>query len=86
MLNFSPFIERCLSYLTDSPNAAPTDKKLAAWVELQHLSEEVADTFRRGSVNKVSFEDPFIRAHIERLVRKFDTWWQNTDKSLLDGE
>lgn len=88
MLTFTPFMERCLNYLKESPNAAPTDKKLAAWVELQRLSEEIADSFRRGSspADPPSFEDPSTRAAVDLLSRKFDLWWDNTDKKVLDGK
>ena len=86
MLNCTPFMKRSLSYLRNSPHAATTDKKLAAWVDLQHLSEEVADAFRRGRTNVVSLEDPQVRGQVEQLSRKFETWWENVDKNILDGK
>ncbi len=86
MLSFTPFMNRSLSYLRESPHAAPTDKKLAAWVDLQHLSENVADAFRRGKSDFVAFEDPQIRRHVEQLSQKFENWWNNVDKNILDGK
>jgi hypothetical protein len=86
MLHLTPFMERSLRYLTESPNAAPTDQKLAAWVDLQRLSEETADAFRRGQPTLVTFEDAEVRQQIEYLARKFDTWRERLDRQVLDGE
>ncbi|KAJ9615463.1 hypothetical protein H2200_001538 [Cladophialophora chaetospira] len=84
MLKFTPFMNRSLSYLRDSPYAATTDKKLTAWVDLQHLSEEVADAFRRDRTDAVSLENPQVRIEVEQMSQNFERWWESVDKNILD--
>ena len=86
MLNYTPYMETCLSYLKESPTAASTDKKLAAWVDLQRLSEEVGNAFRCSPTGVISFQDPEIRGQVELLSQKFDLWWESTEKNILDGK
>ena len=35
----------CLNVLETSPEAAPTDKRFAAWIRIQHLVEECVISF-----------------------------------------
>lgn len=87
MLGFTPFMNRSLSYLRDSPQAATTDKKLAAWVDLQRLSEKVADVFRRGRGDEVvSLENLEVRKEVDLLSQQFDIWWEHVDKDMVDGK
>ena len=85
MLNFTPFMQTCISHLRNSPEAAPTDRKLVAWVELQHLTEEVADSFRRNSAGTPSFNESATQTKLQAFGMKFEEWTRNLDQAILDG-
>ena len=61
LLRFLDFMAECEEYLETSSDAAPTDKRLAAWVEIQHIMEEAGNAF--------SFDDPSVThsIHAQRI-------------------
>ena len=85
MLNFTPIIENCISYLRLVPEVAPTDRRLVAWVELQRLSEEVTDDFRRNKSGTPSFNDAVTQDKLKSFGMKFEEWVQTSGHRNLDG-
>ena len=79
----------CLNVLDTSPEAAPTDKKLIAWIRIQRLVEECAIAF--------SLDDPGNTASlcdnsVQQMLKGFKRQLEDLMKSMkatpgvLDGE
>lgn len=79
----------CLHVLERSPDAAPTDKRFAAWIRIQRLVEECAIAF--------SLDDPGYTAslgdsNVQDMLKGFERRLANLMKSIratpgvLDGE
>ena len=61
LLRFSNYMAECEEYLETSSDAAPTDKRLAAWVKIHRIMEKAGNAF--------SFDDPSVThsTHAQRI-------------------
>ena len=44
MFQFTTHVEKSIHFIETSPEAAPSDKSLAAWVRLQHIVEQASNS------------------------------------------
>ena len=87
MLRFSNWMNECLEYLHTSPRAVPSDKILAAWVQLLHISEEIATAFSFDDLNKiVSIEEPKTQVMLKHFEKRLSTWRIDSEPRAMKGE
>ena len=85
MLRFSNYMNECEEYLEISSDAAPTDRRLVAWVKLQRIMEEVG--------NVLSFDDPnatpsLAETRIQLVLKGFEKqiegWKKSTARETMN--
>ena len=77
-LRFSSWMENCCVVLRTSPDAAPTDKRLVAWVQLQRLVEECGRNFALDSPDDtVSLADERAQLMLQSYEKQLEAWRQH---------
>lgn len=77
MLRFTNWMAECVEALKTSPNAAPTDKVLVAWVEMQRVVEDCAMSFGLDSDDMVSLADELTQLKLKATEKQLDVWRRN---------
>ena len=82
ILRFSNSMAEYVDDLESSPCAAPTDKRLAAWVKIQSIMDECRVRFALDSSSgSVSLTDPRIQVVLSRFEKQLRLW----ESSLVPG-
>lgn len=77
-LRYSSWMADCSEVLTKSPNAAPTDKRFVAWVQLQRLVEECGTYFALDSPDDtVSLADERTQLMLQSYEKQLEAWRQH---------
>lgn len=77
-LRYSSWMEDCCVVLRTSPDAAPTDKRLVAWVQLQRLVEECGRNFALDSPDDtVSLADERAQLMLQSYEKQLEAWRQH---------
>lgn len=77
-LRYSSWMADCSEALRTSPDAAPTDKRFVAWVQLQRLVEECGTSFALDSPdNTVSLADERIQLMLQSYEKQMGAWRQH---------
>ena len=88
-LRFTSWMDDCLKVLETSPEAAPTDRRLAAWVRIQRLVEECNVTFSLDDPGSdVSLADHSTAQTLKGYERQFETLRRqySSQPGLVNGE
>lgn len=76
-LRYSSWMADCSEVLRTSPDAAPTDKRFVAWVQLQRLVEECGTNFALDSPdNTVSLADERTQLMLQSYEKQLEAWKQ----------
>lgn len=77
-LRYSSWMADCSEVLRTSPDAAPTDKRFVAWVQLQRLVEECGTYFALDSPdNTVSLADERTQLMLQSYEKQLEAWRQH---------
>lgn len=77
-LRWSSWMAECSVVLRTSPDAAPTDKRFVAWVQLQRLVEECGTSFALDSPDDtVSLTDERAQLMLQSYEKQLDVWRQH---------
>ena len=77
-LRYSSWMADCSEVLRTSPDAAPTDKRFVAWVQLQRLVEECGTSFALDSPdNTVSLADERTQLMLQSYEKQMASWRQH---------
>lgn len=77
-LRYSSWMADCSEVLRTSPDAAPTDKRFVAWVQLQRLVEECGTNFALDSPdNTVSLADERTQLMLQNYEKQLEAWKQH---------
>ena len=81
-LRYSSWMADCSTVLKTSPDAAPTDKRFVAWVQLQRLVEECGTNFALDSPDDtVSLADERAQIMLQSYEKQLESWRQFAVKS-----
>ncbi|KAL9631132.1 MAG: hypothetical protein Q9164_006053, partial [Protoblastenia rupestris] len=81
-MRFTSYMGECLDVLETSPEAAPTDRRFAAWIRIERIVEEYANSFSLDdSESTVSLKD--IR--VQSLLRGYEKQMEDWRRSLKPG-
>lgn len=87
MLRFTTFMSECLEVLETSPDAAPTDKRLAAYVRIQRIMEECVTSFSLDDPgNTVSLADERVQHMLKAYEKQLASWKGDLEPGILNGE
>ena len=76
-LRYSSWMSDCSTVLRTSPDAAPTDKRFVAWVQLQRLVEECGTNFALDSPDDtVSLADERAQMMLQSYEKQLESWRQ----------
>ena len=76
-LRYSSWMADCSTVLRTSPDAAPTDKRFVAWVQLQRLVEECGTNFALDSPDDtVSLADERAQIMLQSYEKQLESWRQ----------
>lgn len=79
-LRYSSWMTDCSEVLRTSPDAAPTDKRFVAWVQLQRLVEECGTSFALDSPdNTVSLADQRAQLMLQSYEKQLEAWRQHAN-------
>ena len=77
-LHYSSWMADCSEVIRTSPDAAPTDKRFVAWVQLQRLVEECGTNFALDSPDDtVSLADERAQLMLQSYEKQLDAWRQH---------
>ena len=77
-LRYSSWMADCAVVLRTSPDAAPTDKRFVAWVQLQRLVEECGTNFALDSPDDtVSLTDERAQLMLQSYEKQLEVWRQH---------
>lgn len=77
-LRYSSWMADCSEVLRTSPDAAPTDKRFVAWVQLQRLAEECGTSFALDSPDDtVSLTDARTQLMLQSYEKQLEAWKQH---------
>ena len=77
-LRYSSWMGDCCAVLRTSPDAAPSDKRFVAWVQLQRLVEECGTNFALDSPDDtVSLSDERAQLMLQSYEKQMEAWRQH---------
>lgn len=77
-LRYSSWMADCSEVLRTSPDAAPTDKRFVAWIQLQRLVEECGTNFALDSPDDtVSLADEHAQLMLQSYEKQLEAWRQH---------
>ena len=82
-------MQDCVNTLETSPDAAPTDKRLIAWVRMQRLVEECNITFSLDDPgNTASLADDNVQQNLKGYEKQMDMMKKDFESTpgLLNGK
>lgn len=86
MLRFSNWMAESLKELETSPDAAPTDKRLAAWVKLQRIMEASSSAFSTDDPSAgITLADPRIQLTLKSFEKQLENWKFNLPSNIMNG-
>ena len=85
-LRYSSWMADCCIVLKTSPDAAPTDKRFVAWVQLQRLVEECGTNFALDSPDDtVSLSDERAQLMLHNYEKQLEAWRQHAiDENIMN--
>ena len=86
-LRYSSWMADCSLVLRTSPDAAPTDKRFVAWVQLQRIVEECGTNFALDSPDDtVSLADERAQLMLQNYEKQMEAWRQHavSDDKLMN--
>lgn len=86
MLRYNTWIGECVEFLQTSPAAAPSDKRLAAWVQLLSISEEIATGFSFDDLTKIAkIAHPQTLCMLKGFEKRLSGWRTDVDPEMMNG-
>ena len=77
-MRYSSWMADCSEVLRTSPDAAPTDKRFVAWVQLQRVVEECGTNFALDSPDDtVSLADERAQLMLQSYEKQLEAWRQH---------
>ncbi|TKA26788.1 hypothetical protein B0A50_04234 [Salinomyces thailandicus] len=86
MLRANSYVRECADYLTQAPDALPTDRSLVAWARLIMIAEEISVSF--------SYDDPGGIASLTELrtqlmhrdfLKRLTSWYEGVSDPDMNG-
>ena len=75
LIRWTSFMADSIEVLSTSPEAEPTDRVLALWVQNQHIAEEVGTQFAMDDPNaQVSIADAKVQYALKGFERDLERW------------
>ena len=85
-LRFTSHMAECLNVLETSPDAAPTDRRFAAWVRIQRIVEDCVNSFSLDDPEStVSLDDIRIQGLLKGYEGQMKEWRKNLKPGVLNG-
>ncbi len=85
MLRFSSWMADCMEYLEASPDAAPTDKLLMAWIRFERIMEECANSFSFDDPSAApSLMEPRTQLMLKGFEKQLETWKTSIAPSIMN--
>ncbi|KAG8526342.1 uncharacterized protein KY384_000335 [Bacidia gigantensis] len=85
-LRFTSYMAECLEVLENSPDAAPTDKRFAAWVRLQRLVEDAVNAFALDDPEStVSLVDIRIQNQLKGYEHQMKEYLRNLEPGVMNS-
>jgi hypothetical protein len=86
MMPFTRWMAESVDLLEQSPAAAPTDKRFAAWVRLQRLVEEAGSAFGFNDPNcSVSLNQPRVQLTLRAFDKQLKACKANIPPGVANG-
>lgn len=86
MLRFSSWMTECIDFLDTSPDAAPLDKTLVSWVQLQRIMEEFGIAFAFDDLSdSTSLIEPRFQHMLKGFEKQIENWKRTTPPRVLNG-
>ena len=86
MLKYNTWIGECVEYFKICPEATPSDKRLAAWVQLLSISEQIATAFSFDDLTRIAnMAQPETRYLLEGFKDSLSDWRVGIDSRLMNG-
>lgn len=86
MLHFTDFMANCVSYLKRCREHAIADQTFVAWVELQLLAEDGAESFMRSTGGLPSIVITATQKKVHELNDRFENWKDGLAGGVMNGE
>ncbi|KAL9097948.1 MAG: hypothetical protein Q9163_006295 [Psora crenata] len=84
-LRFTSYMAECLDVLETSPDAAPTDRRLAAWIRIQRIVEECVDSFSLDDAeNTASLAEGRVQALLRGYEKQMEAWGKTLKPGTLN--
>ena len=85
-LRFTSHMAECLDVLETSPDAAPTDRRFAAWVRLQRIVEDCVNSFSLDDPEStVSLDDVRVQGLLKGYEGQFKEWRKNLKPGVMNS-
>ncbi|KAK3705705.1 hypothetical protein LTR37_013148 [Vermiconidia calcicola] len=85
MLRISSYVRECLEYLERSPNAAPSDRSLVAWVKLTIIGEEISSALSYDDPGGIAtLADLKTQLMLKEFEGKLSDWFTSTPESDMN--
>ncbi|KAK3700908.1 hypothetical protein LTR37_015711 [Vermiconidia calcicola] len=85
MLRISSYVRECLEYLGRSPNAAPSDRSLVAWVKLTIIGEEISSALSYDDPGGIAtLADLKTQLMLKEFERKLSDWFTSTPETDMN--
>lgn len=85
MLQFNNWMSDCLSRLEKSPS--DLDRRLAAWVRLQRIADEVSTSFGFDDPSmSISLTESRMHVIVKAFERRMEEWKKETARELIDSK
>ncbi len=86
MLRYNTWISECVEYLQNSSAAAPSDKRLAAWVQLLSILEEIATSFSFEDLTKIAkIAHPQTLCMLKEFEKRLSEWRIGVNPEIMIG-
>jgi len=87
MLRFTNYMAESLDMLESSPDAAPTDTRLVAWIKLQRIMEASSHAFSLDdpSAEIATLSDPRTQLTLKSFSKQLENWKDSVSAEDMNG-
>ena len=85
-LRFTSYMGECLDVLENSPEAAPTDRRFAAWIRIQRIVDECVNSFSLDDPEiTVSLTDVRVQNQLRGYEKQMEEWRNRLEPGTSNG-
>lgn len=86
-LHYGTWVQECINILDSPASTHIGDRRLAAWIRLQRLTEESL-SIAKARPNRNSFDHSDQRDHfvLQNCLERLKDWRRNTPENIMTGK